>query len=655
MGVSVMSLIAIDKSGSTTEAGERTVTDTGHFLSIIRQLDTVPPDSTLVTLDVNSLYTSIQHSKGMEVTKHLLQLSNMSNDAIQFCLDLLHIVLYENYFLWGDTFYVQRCGTAMGSNVTPAYANAFMNFFKIMHVYTNDLFRQHILGYHRYIDDVFFIWTGTTDSLMSFYAQLNSILPELQFTIHHDKKSVPFLDTRVLLDIQGHLTTDLYCKATDCNSLLHYTSCHPRSMKNCLPHSQFSRVARIVSDPITRKDRLDTIAQRFQERHYPTRLLQEEKIHASIPQSPPPPRHTIKRVPFVHTYHPLMPKVHSIIRKHWPLLSRAYPNIKTFGEPVLMCTKRPPNIKDKLSVCRAGDSATLSAVPPHRTFSYSSSSVSFLDLNIMCRNGNLTTCLYRKPTATNNLLEFRSFHPFHTKKGIPIGQFLRSRRNCTLDDDFQKEAQDLTRRFKRRTYPKKCVSQAYQRARGQSQVSLLESKKKPPDKFVHFITGYNTHWSKVRDILQKHWGILTTDLATSQVVSERPLITARRAPNLRDILTRSHYIRPTIRLNRGITLRGSFPCGDCNICQYMYPVRDCFCNPIDGTKHGLKSYINCKTTNVIYAIICPCPLIYVGQTSQELRRRMQKHVSTIGTAMADARREKPLTSVASHFLSHHAG
>ncbi|CAJ0938687.1 unnamed protein product [Ranitomeya imitator] len=322
--------------------------DTGHFLSTIRQLDTVPPGSTLVTLDVNSLYTSIQHSKGMEATKYLLQLSNMSSNAIQFCLDLLHIVLYENYFLSGDTFYVQRCGTAMGSNVAPAYANAFMNFFEITHMYTNDLFRQHILSYHRYIDDIFFIWTGTTELLMSFHSQLNSILPELQFTIHHDKKSVPFLDTRVLLDFQGHLTTDLYCKPTVCNSLLHYTSCHPRSIKNSLPRSQFNRVSRIVSDPIIRKDRLSTVAQKFQQRHYPNRLLQEEKTHALTPQSPSPPRHTVERVPFVHTYHPLIPKVHSIIRKHWPLLSKAYPDIKTFGEPVLMCTKRPPNIKDKL-------------------------------------------------------------------------------------------------------------------------------------------------------------------------------------------------------------------------------------------------------------------------------------------------------------------
>ncbi|CAJ0964548.1 unnamed protein product [Ranitomeya imitator] len=121
-------------------------TNTGHFLRIIQHLGTVPTESILVTLDVNSLYTSITHDKGIEATKFLLESSDMSVDSIQFCLDLLDIVLRENYFLFEDTFYVQRCGTAMGANVAPAYANAYMNFFEINYVFSNDLFSQFCLG-----------------------------------------------------------------------------------------------------------------------------------------------------------------------------------------------------------------------------------------------------------------------------------------------------------------------------------------------------------------------------------------------------------------------------------------------------------------------------------------------------------------------------
>ncbi|XP_069589847.1 uncharacterized protein [Ranitomeya imitator] len=122
--------------------------------------------------------------------------------------------------------------------------------------------------------------------------------------------------------------------------------------------------------------------------------------------------------------------------------------------------------------------------------------VCLLDLNVRCQDGLLSTGLYRKPTATNNVLEYNSFHPLHTKRGVPVSQFLRTRRNCTSNSDFRKEARDLTARIKRRAYPNKCISQAYQRASLQSQASLLKSTQKPSDKSVRFITGFNTHLSQ---------------------------------------------------------------------------------------------------------------------------------------------------------------
>ncbi|CAJ0965325.1 unnamed protein product, partial [Ranitomeya imitator] len=233
------------------------------------------------------------------------------------------------------------------------------------------------------------------------------------------------------------------------------------------------------------------------------------------------------------------------------------------------------------------------------TYQFSSVAVNFLDLEVRCRDGLLSTCLYRKPTAVTGFLDYRSFHPKHTRDGVPTGQFLRARRNCTQDSDFKREAKDLSVKFKTRYYPKKCISRAYQRASGQSQDSLLVANRRIPDKYVRFITGYHTHWPEMSRILNDHWRILATDPLTSQVISTRPLITAKRAPNFKDLLTRSHYRRPTRRLNRGMILRGSFLCGDCSICPYMHPVRDSFCNPVDQKQHKLKAYINCKSSHVV--------------------------------------------------------
>ncbi|CAJ0965210.1 unnamed protein product, partial [Ranitomeya imitator] len=112
------------------------------------------------------------------------------------------------------------------------------------------------------------------------------------------------------------------------------------------------------------------------------------------------------------------------------------------------------------------------------TQTMSPSSVTFLDLQVTMENGSLLTSLFSKPMATNSLLEYRSFHPVHTKRGVPIGQFLRVRRNCTEDNVFHMEARELTSRLKERNYPRRCILAAYERARSQNQVSLLTAKTK---------------------------------------------------------------------------------------------------------------------------------------------------------------------------------
>ncbi|XP_077110824.1 uncharacterized protein LOC143766764 [Ranitomeya variabilis] len=66
-----------------------------------------------------------------------------------------------------------------------------------------------------------------------------------------------------------------------------------------------------------------------------------------------------------------------------------------------------------------------------------------------------------------------------------------------------------------------------------------------------------------------------------------------------------------------------------------------------------KTYFNCRSRNLIYALVCPCPKVYVGQTTQELRRRIQQHFSNISTAQRDKSKGKTLTSVAAHYLVEH--
>lgn len=192
------------------------------------------------------------------------------------------------------------------------------------------------------------------------------------------------------------------------------------------------------------------------------------------------------------------------------------------------------------------------------TANISETSVDFLDLTLSLQNNRIVTNLHRKQTATNSLLHFSSFHPTHLKKGIPVGQFLRLRRNCTEHRDFKKNAKELTTRFHNRGYPKHIVTQAYQRAQESNREELLRSKVRKEDNTPRFITSFNNQWGDLKSILNKHWGILLTDSRLATLLPAKPVLTARRAPNLRDRLTRSHFERKRMRLGHGTRLQGSY-------------------------------------------------------------------------------------------------
>ncbi|KAJ1203117.1 hypothetical protein NDU88_006911 [Pleurodeles waltl] len=98
----------------------------------------------------------------------------------------------------------------------------------------------------------------------------------------------------------------------------------------------------------------------------------------------------------------------------------------------------------------------------------------FLDLLIYEHNGGLATEVYYKPTDCNNLLQYQSFHPRALRDNLPVGQFLRLRRNCSSVTDYRKHADKLTTKLHTKDYPPHLVSRARKRARNNNRDQLLQ-------------------------------------------------------------------------------------------------------------------------------------------------------------------------------------
>lgn len=97
--------------------------------------------------------------------------------------------------------------------------------------------------------------------------------------------------------------------------------------------------------------------------------------------------------------------------------------------------------------------------------SYSESVITFLDVKITKNeDGSLSSGLYRKSTAENTILHATSAHPQPLVQLFPYSQYLRLRRNCSMEEYFHVEAGLLKERLLNQGYSRMCLKKAFKRA-----------------------------------------------------------------------------------------------------------------------------------------------------------------------------------------------
>lgn len=85
----------------------------------------------------------------------------------------------------------------------------------------------------------------------------------------------------------------------------------------------------------------------------------------------------------------------------------------------------------------------------------------------------LTIKTYNKLTDKNALLHYKSHHPRQLINNLLYGQFLRLKRNSTLQRDHYCEKTNLSPQLRGRGYPVKVINQANSWAQQRTHHSLL--------------------------------------------------------------------------------------------------------------------------------------------------------------------------------------
>ena len=237
----------------------------------------------------------------------------------------------------------------MGSKCSGSYADTYMGKFETDHIYPR-IAGNH-LGYTRFKDDVFLIWTAGKDSLLKFFEDINRVHPSIKFDCKYAYDKINFLDCYVHLGRNG-LKTSLYKKPTDRNAYLHYGSYHPNSQRSNIPYGQFLRARKICSNQQDANEAIEEIAKKLHDKGYPTKETNEQREKAKkVPREAllqDRPKTSSSRTPFTTTYHRHLPPVQRAINKHWHLL-HTHPELSpTFTERPVLAFRKNKNLRQIL-------------------------------------------------------------------------------------------------------------------------------------------------------------------------------------------------------------------------------------------------------------------------------------------------------------------
>jgi hypothetical protein len=253
---------------------------------------------------------------------------------------------------------------------------------------------------------------------------------------------------------------------------------------------------------------------------------------------------------------------------------------------------------------------------------------------------------------------FTSANSHSTIKKSPFGQFLRLRRICSMDYDFEVESNKMIRHYIKRGYPKNLLQKHYQNAKIFSQEELLKPKVKTLTNREIMVTTYNPNNPDIMKIIKKHWNIIEFSDDCNTSFSHNPMLGLRKQPNLNNMLCRANIEYPPKNMGNNKRLYRPLVCqrlAKCRYCPKIYNnKKQLFITSTNRIFNNRflpdNRSITCEISNVIYCITCKkCNLQYVGETGRPIRNRIYEHIYSITKA------DNKLTPVSRHFhLPHHS-
>ncbi|XP_043943577.1 uncharacterized protein LOC122815279 [Protopterus annectens] len=162
----------------------------------------------------------------------------------------------------------------MGSSCSNTYANAVMLTWETQHVF-NGPYRELVLFYRRFVDDLFILWGGTASDLLCFVDYINNTTQFLKFTLNYSEERISFLDVFLEKESSGTISTRLFRKECHVNTLLSRESMHPRYVFRNVAQNEIFRAFRLSARQDEFEKQLIKTGHDLEERGYEKNIIED--------------------------------------------------------------------------------------------------------------------------------------------------------------------------------------------------------------------------------------------------------------------------------------------------------------------------------------------------------------------------------------------
>ena len=192
----------------------------------------LPQGAKLFSIDAVGMYTNIGTDHAINVIAEFMERYSSKlkdlNLPKKFIITCLEIIMTRNIFQFGDTFWKQIDGTAMGTSCAVNYAFLYVGLLEMVDLLKN--FQLWLLFYGRFIDDGFGIWLTLKEGSANAWKEFNDRLNRwgrLKWTNTGFVDSLEFLDLTVSINKKNCLEFKTYRKPMNLNIYLPPNSAHP--------------------------------------------------------------------------------------------------------------------------------------------------------------------------------------------------------------------------------------------------------------------------------------------------------------------------------------------------------------------------------------------------------------------------------------------